>query len=505
MLTTACSSEPVKEYGPGIDPVKLAQAMGYFGGKATNATAEEAGSLAEEFCAMLGYETAAQCYQCILEPRTDVANMLECSTRPYFMPGHPQAITGNVSDERIKKYRSTQKGKPGIQELINFFGEILSPGKIDIYRIDPLMLAEHTAVGKFLRPIVDQACETVGLSEEECVLYRIISFENSGELWAKSSKNAVGPGQLMPFWIKKGIKNVGDGLYTKNFFVQRDSKGRTTFDGRYDPVSNVEAGARIMKYFIGIYGINHPDFVMLAYNQGETAVNAFISEWAEKHLGVKFSFIKKKWNDAHPDDPFQYSYFLNFLYNRYRIGLASMQMDADLVKKHMGSDNGGAGYVSKIIALNVAANNPGKYGIKIPAAKSLPVVMDENQIVSETWNSMFEPVIMPKDTNLREFAKTNKYDIDVLTFINRQVRNIDAKFDRAVRIWLPRQGVNQTLLAQIKDAGNKMIPSAPVAKKDTTSRNKGPVIKDNHRHVAPPPRTVPRNTTNPARSGNRHR
>ena len=104
--------------------------------------------------------------------------------------------------------------------------------------------------------------------------------------------------------FEKGIKNVGDGLYTKNFFVQRDSKGRTTFDGRYDPVSNVEAGARIMKYFIGIYGINHPDFVMLAYNQGENGVNAFISEWAERHLGVKFSVIKKKWNDAHPDDPF---------------------------------------------------------------------------------------------------------------------------------------------------------------------------------------------------------
>ena len=117
---------------------------------------------------------------------------------------------------------------------------------------------------------------------------------------------------------------------------------------------------------------------------------------------------------------------------------------------------------------------------------------------------------MPKDTSLREFAKSKKYDINALTFINRQVRDIDAKFDREVRIWIPKSSANHDFIAKMSAMGQNMVPLEPSLKKETVAKKAPakapakPVIKAAPpKKSAPPKKITPKKTAPPKRGGKR--
>lgn len=385
--------------------------------------------------------------QCISTP--DISPKLRELTKDLYDPLHPQSVIGKyTTDKKLDWYKKYKNGKLGIQEL----GHLLKRniGKIVIWKLDPEMLFKHFAVSKFLSNRIDDACGKAGLNNEECTLYHIITFENSGELWARSSKDAVGPSQIMPQWYAYE-KSLYDNLTTKNFFkIEQPENGckTTTFDGRYDVIANVEMGARILKYFLNLFGSDHQDFAILAYNQGENNVQKFVNAWALKHKKLLFDKFKKNWRKNHKQQ-FAYKYFLDKL----NIPLAKMLRDTDLVENHMGSDNGGAGYLSKIISMAEALKNPEKYGIKPTKIEMhsladyfIANITNENGSPEYMWDDLFEEAVLPAGKSLLEFMKPNE-----LRFINRHIRSNTDKFDKDVRIWVYKNNFPEKLRMKIID------------------------------------------------------
>lgn len=348
-----------------------------------------------------------------------------------FDPHHPQSVVGEkISDEELeiyKKYRDERKqnGKRAWGPIEYFKRKFnKNPGKIVLFRLDPEMTKKHFAVSRFLYNAIDRACEKTGLGAEECLIYHVITFENSGQLWAESSAGAVGPSQIMPNWYKYE-KNLSDGIKTENFF-----RVPGKFDGRYDPITNVEMGARILKYYIEVLGKNHYDFVVHAYNQGEPALKKFVNAWALKHQKKSFKEFFKKWRKQNRGKTFYYKYFLDAV----NAPLAEMLKDEKLVNKFMGSDNGGSGYLSKILAMNVCSREAETCGMSEETDYGFSLNGGE-PCGDYVWGDLFKAYTLPPRMSLKEFAEKHKHSLNALILINRHILDPNAKFDQPVRIW----------------------------------------------------------------------
>ncbi|KKQ70867.1 MAG: hypothetical protein UT33_C0017G0018 [Candidatus Peregrinibacteria bacterium GW2011_GWC2_39_14] len=550
VIAGACSEpKPVEPVQP-VDPTILLNAI-HDTSSAVNELAETATDEASaiydflftEYCNYLfNFDDPKQCKECFDGHKTDgslltVSDQLDCDTRWLYHPKHPESIVGqDLSFAEVSAYKAAKvefartqriKLRFGIEEIVRFIGKI--GGKLDIFKIDPQMFSNQLAVSRFFAPAINNSCDLASLNFQECLMYKISAFENSGSCYARNeNSDAVGISQIMPMWIMKGTNNLHeDGLTTENGFQITTGTGkarRVTFDGRYDPITNSDLGARIIKYSFKVFGENHPDFVMLAFNQGEGSVDSkskrgvcgvkgFVKTWAEKHIGpTVYTDFYKQWTKDNPKKHFVHAYFLDYLHDVHDINLAVMLADTNLVKRFMGSDNGGAGYVPKIIAMHLASLDHERYDIPlVPSSdNAFPAVANAETEIAFTWHDLFQPIKMPKDTSLREFAKSKKYDINALTFINRQVRDIDAKFDREVRIWIPKSSANHDFIAKMSAMGQNMVPLEPSLKKETVAKKAPakapakPVIKAAPpKKSAPPKKITPKKTAPPKRGGKR--
>ncbi len=342
------------------------------------------------------------------------------------------------------------------------------------------------SVAKFLEVPIEEAATKAGLDEFERLLYHIISFENSGGLDKGSHSGCVGPSQIQSNWLKSPV--CAD---VENFKSFEDKNGHATFDGRYDPIANVEAGARIFKYYINLIGENHPDFAMLAYNQGEGSAMSFVEWWARSNSDKKTSKAYRDWCGKAPlplDRPLvikrkngtviratwcpeiprkgknkgkmQFPNTARFrqLLDMLNVPLAQMLKDEKVYKGLMDSMNGGRGYLSKILGVwevmlhklgvkSIASDEVwrqagGRKGVNRTAPQTTdvgnwPIVFDgKSAEVKHQWVDLYKPVKLPKGVSLRKFAVQHGLDFEALAFINQQIRNDDAAFPEDVRIWV---------------------------------------------------------------------
>lgn len=433
-VATGCSDQNPTELGAQNEPPKGESAPDGFLPPETDT-------------ALIAKDTAAEVADvCDNDEPKSVTEKLKCLTRGFYDPSHPQSVIGhfpNINDlrqydtdrrpvdrawgavenqhkeiSRIKKLKIKPQAKKNrlrlaqdklnrliaeakrLQEKFDAKYHGRRPGKIAIFQRQPLTALKHIAVGDFLSDAVDAACGKAGLTPDECLLYHVMLFENSGGLWKRSLAGAIGPSQIMHHWFTLE-KNLTDGLSTENFWEEPG------FDGRYDPIANIEMGARILKGEMKSFGRNHPDFATLAFNQGSGAVRNFTRAWKEKH--------------------------------KISADLAEMLEDTKLSKKFMPTDNGGRGYVSKILAMQEISANPAKFGIEKQSVEDLPIKTNADGKVLYKWDEAFEPLHMPSGESLRKFAEKHGMDLGQLLFLNRQFKNPDAKFSRQARAWVLRK------------------------------------------------------------------
>lgn len=400
---------------------------------------------------------------CAKEEPKSVVEKLQCATAGFLDPDHPQSAVGhfpNIKDlqqydadyrpvahawnavkNQEKKNTDLKKSKlkpaakkkalklaqtkldhlkaeaKRVQENFDKKYQGRRPGKIAIFQRQPLTALKHIAVGEFLEDAINEACSKAGLTPDECLLYHVILFENSGGLWKGSPAGAVGPSQIIFKWFE-WQKNLTDKLETENFWFGPG------FDGRYDPIANIEMGARILKQEMKNFGREHPDFAVLAYNQGSGAVKRFIYAWARKHKKdvPEFKTIRN------------WSSFLD----KIGANLAEMLEDCELSKRFMPTNNGGRGYLSKILAMQMIAADPSGFGIEKRAIETLPAATDRAGKNLYKWNEGFYSSEMPAGESLRKFAERQGLNLGQIAFLNQQIRNVDTRFSRPARIWILR-------------------------------------------------------------------
>ena len=432
---------------------------------------------------------------CDAPQKLSILDNLDCITKDLFDRNHPQSIIGQeltLAEQRQYLYKLDVLRKPinkinrelrGLNEKLqklqklkrtksnrNAIGQLNKKiksleedkkratvlylkqerskrlGAITFFERSHETARRHIAVGSFLSDVADKACATTELAPDECLLYHVMLWENSGGLWKRSKVGAVGAGQIMPSWFDYE-KNLPDKLETEGFFRLGPKKNRT-FDGRYDPVTNAEIGARILKESIRIFGRNHPDFAILAYNQGDPNVKTLIKNWALKHKKLSFEDFEKKWRRENPSQRFQFSYFID----KVGASLAEMLRDEDLAYSLMPSSNGGRQYLSRIVATQMVAREPGIVGIKHMRVNLPPVESDENGNIKYKWGDLYEGHTLPSGISLKEFAEQNGYKPKHLIYINKQIRNPNLKFNRPLRIWLPRSPFPENIRGVIATA-----------------------------------------------------
>lgn len=349
----------------------------------------------------------ARAWDVVKNQRKKIAEIMKLKIRPQAKRNLLKLAQAKLDRLRVEAER-LQK------EFYKKYGD-KRPGKIAIFQRQPLTALKHMAVGEFLNDAVDEACGKAGLEPDECLLYHVMMFENSGGLWRGSPAGAVGPSQIMHQWFK-WQETLTDNLKTENFWAEPG------FDGRYDPIANIEMGARILKQEMKNFGREHPDFAVLAYNQGSGAVKRFVHAWAKSHRKniPEFRTIRN------------WSSFLN----QMGTNLATMMEDRELSKHFMPTNNGGRGYLSKILAIQLIADDPDKFGVEKRAIETLPIATDAEGKILYKWDEAFESLPMPAGESLRKFAARRGLNLGQLAFLNQQIRNIDARFSRPARIWV---------------------------------------------------------------------
>jgi len=349
---------------------------------------------------------------------------------------------------------------------------------------DERTISDHIAVSEFLKNQIEEAAKKADLNKFERLLYHIIAFENSGGLYKGSSAGCVGPAQIKYDWLNNPIC-----AGVENFKLFKDKTGRVIFDGRYDPIANVEAGARIFKYYINLAGDKHLDFAMLSYNQGEGSAMSFVEWWARNnmHQNKKVSKAYRDWCGKEPlplDKPFVIKRKnrtviratwcpdgsgknrkfpsparFKLLLDKLDTPLAKMLEDERVFDGLMDGNNGGRGYLPKILAIwealihrqelqSIASEEiwrqaGGARGKNRKIAQVIDTDIEGGTIVFDgktgevkyTWDDLYMPMTLPRGISLKQFAAIHHLPFDMLVDVNRQIRDANAVFPEDVRIW----------------------------------------------------------------------
>lgn len=123
--------------------------------------------------------------------------------------------------------------------------------------------ALQTAPPANLQEAVDRIADRHGLPPE--LLHSVIQVESNYNPYAVSPKGALGIMQLIPATARRfGVEDV------------------------FDPVENIEGGARYLAYLLTLYGGNYP-LALAAYNAGENAVAKYgtVPPYAETQNYIK--------------------------------------------------------------------------------------------------------------------------------------------------------------------------------------------------------------------------
>ena len=105
---------------------------------------------------------------------------------------------------------------------------------------------ESTVAASNLQETVDRIADKHGLPPE--LLHSVIQVESNYNAYAVSPKGALGIMQLIPATARRfGVADV------------------------FDPVENIEGGARYLQYLLGLFDGDYP-LALAAYNAGENAV-----------------------------------------------------------------------------------------------------------------------------------------------------------------------------------------------------------------------------------------
>jgi len=130
-------------------------------------------------------------------------------------------------------------------------GEKQVPSTVVASRVVPPVPAPSEAAETKVPSGIDEAVEQIaakhGLRPE--LLHSVIKVESNYNPYAVSSKGAQGLMQLIPETARRfGVSNS------------------------FNPLENLEGGARYLRYLIDLYGENNWPLVLAAYNAGEAAV-----------------------------------------------------------------------------------------------------------------------------------------------------------------------------------------------------------------------------------------
>jgi soluble lytic murein transglycosylase-like protein len=154
----------------------------------------------------------------------------------------------------------------------------------------PPAAAQPAVTPADLQDAVNRIADQHGLPPE--LLHSVIKVESNYNPYAVSPKGAMGIMQLIPATARRfGVEDV------------------------FDPVENIEGGARYLAYLLELYGGNYP-LALAAYNAGENAVAKYgtVPPYAEtqnyikmvaKHLeeAQKSSAKAKEQKPAKPSEP----------------------------------------------------------------------------------------------------------------------------------------------------------------------------------------------------------
>jgi soluble lytic murein transglycosylase-like protein len=125
-------------------------------------------------------------------------------------------------------------------------GKVIAPREVPSAAVAPAEPADaRTPSG--IDEAVEQIAARHGLKPE--LLHSVIKIESNYNPYAVSPKGAQGLMQLIPETARRfGVGNS------------------------FNPVENIEGGARYLRYLIDLYGDNNWPLVLAAYNAGEAAV-----------------------------------------------------------------------------------------------------------------------------------------------------------------------------------------------------------------------------------------
>lgn len=153
----------------------------------------------------------------------------------YELPDGSRMITDHAL--KNKNYRLIRTGRS-----VEGMGVLMASKNRQFFRVDP------GAYDKLIKRMADQH------NMEFSLVKAVMHAESSFNPYATSQKGASGLMQLMPKTAEQyGVNDI------------------------YDPVQNIDAGVRHLKYLSGLFR-NKPHLVVAAYNAGENAV--------KRHHGV---------------------------------------------------------------------------------------------------------------------------------------------------------------------------------------------------------------------------
>lgn len=164
-----------------------------------------------------------------------VSGMASAKMYIYELPDGSRMITDHALNNKYYKLIRTGHSVEGM-------GVIVASKNRQFFRIDP------TAYDKLIRRLAQRH------DLEFSLVKAVMHAESAFNPYAKSRKGAIGLMQIMPSTAQQyGVDDV------------------------YDPVQNIDAGVRHLKYLSGLFR-DKPHLVVAAYNAGENAV--------KRHRGI---------------------------------------------------------------------------------------------------------------------------------------------------------------------------------------------------------------------------
>jgi soluble lytic murein transglycosylase-like protein len=159
---------------------------------------------------------------------------------------HAAEVTGARSDSRPRRITTVVRADPRTGRLVRTVVVTPKPAALAPRAAVPAAAPERLPAAPDLDDAVRRIAAEHALSPE--LLHSVIRVESNFDPYAVSAKGALGLMQLIPATARRfGVADV------------------------FDPVENIQGGARYLKYLLELYG-NDTGLALAAYNAGEGAV-----------------------------------------------------------------------------------------------------------------------------------------------------------------------------------------------------------------------------------------